>query len=329
MKPHRKRIFLKGFTLIEMLVAAVLLMVIIFLLATIGGRTTSIWRRADSQVNSFQSARFAFERMTRSISQASLNPYWDYLDASSNRRTAANAASFIPVAYGRCSDQHFTITNTPSPYACFFQAPLGYSSGTDLAPLGDLLNAVGYFVEFNDDAAEETLSPRPVALLSGSRWRYRLMELLQPSEDLDVYGNSDGTWITNALGPGRLARPIAENVIVGIFRALDESGNSLPAGGATFVYDSRDRGAPATLHQLPAQVEIILVVIDEAAAVKLAATYGNTPPPLVNSGYFLRPDQLEDDIEKLRADLIENPARPEFRILRHTVRLESAKWSED
>jgi len=329
MRPRNKRLFPGGFTLIETLVAAVLLAVVVFLLASIGGRTTSIWKRADSQVNSFQSARFAFERMTRSIGQATLNPYWDYLDTSSNRRTPANAASFTPSAYRRCSDQHFTITNTPSPYACFFQAPLGHASGTHLSPLGDLLNAVGYFVEFNDDADAETLSPRPRSLLSGSRWRYRLMELLQPSEDLGVYDSADGAWIGQALGAGRQARPIAENVILLIFRALDESGNSLPAGKETFVYDSRDRSSSATLNQLPPQVEIILVVIDEASAARLAATHGTTPPPLVKTQYFSRPAELDDDIEKLRADLVENPARPEFRILRNTVRLESAKWSED
>lgn len=320
---------LRAFTLIETLVAAVLLAIVIFLLASIGSRTASIWRRADSQVNSFQSARFAFERMTRSISQASLNPYWDYLDASSNRRTPENASSFVPASYGRCSDQHFTITNTPTPHACFFQAPLGQASGTNLTSLGNLLNAVGYFVEFNDDADAATLSPRPAGLLPGSRWRYRLMELLQPSEELGVYNSTGGSWITQALGSGRQARPIAENVILLLFLARDEEGNPLSVSENSYVYDSRDRNSPNLWNQLPPQVEIILVVIDEASAARLAASHGSTPPDLVDPDYFIRPDRLTEDIEKLRRDLSDHPARPEFRILRNTVRLESAKWSEN
>ena len=176
-----------------MLVTVAITLLIVVLLASMVGLVSKTWQQADARITSFENARFAFERITRTLSQATLNPYWDYVDANGNRRTSANESTFVPSSYARCSDQDFLISQAstfctlPShlgqTWACFFESPLGSTNNQSLTPLDNLLNATGFFVEFNNDADSTTLSMKP-SYITAAKWRYRLMELLQPTESL-------------------------------------------------------------------------------------------------------------------------------------------------
>jgi uncharacterized protein (TIGR02599 family) len=320
-----------AFTLVELLVAVALMVLLLLLLVSLVDKVSHSWRTADLRINSFQSARVGFERMTWSISQASLNPYWDYLDASSNRRTPANLSTFRPARYARVSDQHFLITNSPSRYAIFFQAPLGYTtnSANDLRELDNMLNAVGYFVEFNSDEAPSTKSIKPTFLTGQPRWRFRLMELLEPAELLKVFTLPGAAWIQSSPDPSRFARPVAENVIALIPRAQGALGNALPPGTSSYLYDSRNPQFPASWNQLPARVQITMVVMDEDSAARLAAAHGASAPPLVSTSYFQNPANFDDDLAALESDLKTNQAKINYRIFTTSVRIEASKWSED
>ncbi len=332
-----------GFTLVEMLVAmAVTALLIILLTNTVSSVATS-WKNADAKVTSFQASRFAFERIGRSLSQATLNPYWDYLDAGSNRRTTNNAGSFVPASYARCSDQHFLIGPATSyasagqGWACFAQAPLGYSTNTITSKLDNLLNAVGFFVEYNNDADAGTRSLKP-DFITGSKQRFRLMELLQPTESLGVYTSTNDGWITSAMGTSRQARPLADNVITLIFQAKDSDGSNLPAGALTYAYDSRDQSSSGTWNQLPTQVQVTMVAIDEPSAARMSPQ-NKTALQTKLGGLFIDPSKFDADLKRdatsypdtaadpsLEAYLINN--RFNYRIFNTTVRIESAKWSK-
>lgn len=195
-----------GFSMVELLVASGILSLIMVLTLQITSNTNSIWQRARSRIDTFQESRAAFESMTRNLSQAMLNPYWDYVDAEGKPRDPG-LTTFIPKDYVRQSELHFVsgaskdlLKNVngsngqplqSATHCVFFQAPLGVSqpatTGTGATTaLPSLLNVSGYFLEFGDDAKF-----RPRFLENSDRTplrnRFRLMETNQPSESLAVY----------------------------------------------------------------------------------------------------------------------------------------------
>ena len=207
-----------GFTMVELLVASTILLLIMVLTLEITSKTNSIWRRTRSRIDTFQESRAAFEAMTRNLSQAMLNPYWDYVDSAGKPRDPA-LTSFVPSQYVRQSELHFISgpatevlqkvngsNGQPlqSATQCvFFQAPMGVSEAAanstgSATTLPSLLNVSGYFLEFGDGAA---LRPRFLANSHRSplRNRFRLMEVSQPSEALGVY-----QWISQASKAGTL-----------------------------------------------------------------------------------------------------------------------------
>ena len=68
----------EGFTLVEVLVAMALLTLIALLLTSMTGATASTWRYTAARIEQFRSAETAYESITRRLSQATLNTYWDY-----------------------------------------------------------------------------------------------------------------------------------------------------------------------------------------------------------------------------------------------------------
>ena len=67
-----------GFTLVEVLVSMAVLALILGLLLGITSHTQKTWLRSQANGEQFQSARAGFERLSRHLSQAILNTYWDY-----------------------------------------------------------------------------------------------------------------------------------------------------------------------------------------------------------------------------------------------------------
>ncbi len=191
-----------GFTIIELLVATVLFSGLLLILAVTTNQTSDIWRRSAAKVEQFQSARRGFESMTRRLSQATLNTYWDYeyqIDGSGKGRKLR--LDLAPLGYARQSELRFR-TGTMEKLApkegvyrpthgVFFQAPLGLTDDEDvldidrrrLNPLGDLLNSWGYFVEAGSD---ENIIPPFLKQVIQPRKRYRLMQFMEPTERAQI-----------------------------------------------------------------------------------------------------------------------------------------------
>jgi uncharacterized protein (TIGR02599 family) len=330
----RPRYAKRAFSLVELLVGMAIFMVIIVLLLAAINQTSSTLQNAKNQTGSYQSARFAFSLITRTLSQATLNTYYDYFDASGNRRPskADGIQTFVPHTYGRHSDLHFVIEGPQGAdfnqgNSIFFQAKLGKTEDAGLKGRDSLLNAVGYYVTYGKD------SNLPTFLQGLDRNRFRLMQYLKPSEDLDVFTPSGKGWFTSDVSSR--SKIIAENIILALFwprvsQKEEADGTSLTEN---YTYDSR-LGAglspqPVTANQQPPLVTVTLVAIDGSVADRLPDT--DAPPSEITScltGLFdySDPDSYADDLAELDTRL--NEAQIGYRIFTDTVPIRESKWTK-
>lgn len=319
-----------AFTILEVLVASTVLILLLGILLSTISQTSSVTRKATSKVSAFQGARAAFDLMTVTLGQAALNSYWDYDDPNT------------PTKYLRKSELHFLIGAAgSSPFggtagtgqAVYFQAPAGMSTGYD--GLENLLNAVGYFISYGDEDA----LPAPFPAAAVSKYRYRLMQAIQPAENLGVYSDTTGNaWVSGVAGN---AVPLAENIIYMAAWprkavAEDAQGTALTSG---YTYDSRSAaaslptdpatGQPVTQHQMPPMVQITIVAMDEDSAARICT--GSTPPAAISDA-FTSPspifqasnqDQFDSDIIELNARLAEQKIN--FRVFTANVPIRESK----
>jgi uncharacterized protein (TIGR02599 family) len=308
----------RAFTILELLVGAAIFVLLLALLLGVISQTGSLWQRARNDAESFQSARFAFNLITRTLSQATLMPYGDY----------DNPAS--PTRYLRKSDLHFVIapppgTNFGQGNSVFFQAKLGDSP--EATGLGDLLNAVGYYVTYGKN-------PKlPAFLTAFDRNRFRLMQYLQPSESLKVFETSDDSWFTNDLAVH--SEVVADNIILLLFwprlaESEDPTGSNLTT---TYRYDSRANATanpqPITANQQPPLVQVTLVAIDENTADRLDDS--STPPAKITAaltGLFAQSDAATyaDDLAKLETRLSQTGIP--YRVFNSLVPLRESQWTK-
>jgi uncharacterized protein (TIGR02599 family) len=203
----------RAFTLIELLVSVTFLVILMLVVSQVIGIVQRTWVRANSRVSQFREARQAFDTLSRSLSQATLNNYWDN-EFDSVGTDAAGQQITLAKDYFRQSELQFvcgptskvipSAAGSPQNYpghAVFFQAPLGIASlvatasqaGSGAqAPVNtenmvNLLCGRGYFVEWGSDA-----SFRPAFLdqLNNAvpvRSRLRLMEYSPTAEKNRIY----------------------------------------------------------------------------------------------------------------------------------------------
>jgi len=332
-----------GFTLVEVLVAAGIVVVLLVVLLGMTDQTQRLVKATSSKVEQFQEARAAFESMTRHLSQATLNSFWDYVyDANGN-----------PSGYARKAELRFhsgpTKTLNPSGgpggnlqpgHSVFFQAPLGnVNDTTNLGAMDHLMNTWGYFLEIGTDADK---FPSFLQNAVNPRKRYRLMELMEPSEKLSVYRYQNDInnrlWFSQALTGTTLPRPVrvlAENVVALVIlprlsladeKRINPNPATPPVLAPNYVYDSTITPAasknPATAttltgtllnsnNQLPPVVQVIMVAIDEPSARRLEDLYssdpylgiGNNPDPLSGQNLFTDPTHLNDSASGTPGDL--------------------------
>lgn len=312
-----------GFTIVELLVATAVLMLLMALLLSALNSSMTIWTRGASKIQSFQQARAAYEALTRKISQATLNIYWDY------------DTNTTPIGYKRQSELQFlsgpatnllsSAANTRT-HAVFFQAPLGYSTNTNtatnIALLQGLLNAGGYYLDFG---------PPPAPLdAKDTNSRFRLMEIWQSSENLGIYGaNKPSGSPANTWYSTNGASMLAENIIALIIRPRlpqreDPTGNALVTSG--FIYNSFNSNTSNTLHQLPPVVQVTMVAIDERSALRNANGTSMPDYGVTNfSQLFTTPADFQKDLKELEDGLISENIT--YQIFDTLVPLEGAKWS--
>jgi len=346
-----------AFTLLELLVSLTVLSLLLLLVFSMIDRTQEGWAASEARVSQFREARNAFELVTRRVSQAVLNSYWDY-DRPNNSATAT------PTAYGRHSELHFVcgpagslnLPNSLASHGIFFQAPLGYTADQNLREhnLDSLLNACGYYVEYGGDSGYK---PPFVLEIEPNRERFRLMEFRPPAEEMGVYEvlkdvyktNSNKTtlykWFATPVGEEvgkskkEFSRPIAENIIALVFRPKkSELETGIPTDIApNYTYDTRfwqQGSVPGTLqkqtrNQLPPLIEITMVAVAERSMVRYQQINGETAPKWAD-GLFqgtANDASYEADLktlgDRLKADNMD------FRVFNETVGIRASKWGED
>lgn len=191
----------KGFTLVELLVSVAVLSVLMLMVFQMLDETQRTWSRAKGMVASFKDARDGFEAMNRNVSQATLNTYLGFEQAS--------ATNPVPTSFGRTSELHFICGpadklmdkvegRTRITHCIFFQAPLGYqtfeakessssANGDPYIGLENLLNGWGYYVEYGSDKSERPPFLSELTPPVEERYRFRLMEFRQPAEVTTIY----------------------------------------------------------------------------------------------------------------------------------------------
>jgi uncharacterized protein (TIGR02599 family) len=336
----------RGFTILEVMMSISLLVIILVITAALIDNSSRIIRHNNASIDAFQSAQQVFESMTLQISQATLNTYWDYYDATQTPfRLTASSTNFIPAYYGRYSDLHFIcgktvdlLTDLPqhltltAGHALFFTAPRGVTTNSNYKKLSGLMSACGYFVAFGSDE-----STRPNIINSPPTYRWRLMELQVPAESLQVFNNSAASndWFTNAVATSH-AHPMADNIIALIIwprRAPqdDPDGTTLTSN---YHYDSRTTAAwsnnrqPVQVAQLPPIVQVAMVAIDEVSAKRMEQNI--TSPTVIStalSGLFEGSvTTYANDMKTLEQRL--NESRIGYHIFNTSINLKESKWSE-
>ncbi len=333
----------RAFTIIELLTAMVILSIIMLAVVTVIGESSAIWRRASNKIESFQASRAAFETLTRNLSQATLNTYYDYDDPNS------------PTFYVRRSELAFVLGpagkaglpgTSGTGQAVFFQAPASVydetsSTKSPYRELPDLLNTCGYFVQFDRDV----ITPDHVKSSSDS-YRYRLMQLVVPTEQNTIYDivnpkspvPTDFSWFDSFVGD---ALPIADNVVALFLLPKDpEIASDDPAAGAItgdYTYNSREgfpasKGTPQAIfsHQLPPIILVTMIAISEQSA-NLIESGSSEPNEIAGAlaGKFLNSANYSSDLESVREAL--NSATPpiDYRIFTSAIPMRESKWTKD
>ncbi len=154
-RPRRDRC--RGITLIEMLVSVSILAILMVILAQIIQLTSSAYKTASQSTSSMQAARVAFERLTRNLSQATLNTYYSYYGGNPPTAYIRQSELQFISGVGPISGSTFISSSVGDAaqitHAAFFQAPLGVTSASGAlndTTLNLLLNACGYFVTYGN-----------------------------------------------------------------------------------------------------------------------------------------------------------------------------------
>ena len=195
----------RAFTLVELLLSMTILSVLMLVVVNVIGIVQQQWTRANSRVTAFREARMAFDVISRNLSQATLNTYWNS-ETELIGRDNANQELFKAKNYVRYSELQFVCGGTtglladagglPTVYpghAVFFQAPLGIArlvsstgSTVDTENMANLLCGRGYFVAWGNDSGFRPSFLDTVGTVA-PRWRYRLLEYSPTAESNQIY----------------------------------------------------------------------------------------------------------------------------------------------
>ncbi len=354
--PHSRR----GFTLVELLVSTGVLSILLLVTMTTLDTMQRSWRETKGKVSQFRGARIAFETITRNLSQATLNTYWDYYYTATESNVPPAEGAAPPAGYVRQSELDFRVgpgTDLGPPgataaeypgHGLFFQAPLGLSQG--YRGLGSLLNARGYFVEYrsNEDGRPGFLQEHQSV---APKYRYQLMEYRPPAEEVaGLKGNSvytDPAWYKRDLAA--VSRPIADNILLLLIspqvpaETVAGTGKKKEWIAPAYRYSSRDanNATPAldkpavrqdgtlsqgTQHLLPPLVRVTLVAAEQGSLDRWLAASGNHAVDIAveADAPFTEARHYDRDLDRLKLYLAEK--RLNYRVFTSTVALRNAAW---
>jgi uncharacterized protein (TIGR02599 family) len=315
-----------------LLVSLAVLLIVLVTLVQFMTNVDQAWR--STAADPFAEAGDAFETVVNHLTTATLEPYQDYADTTGAFRTAATSAAFVPDHPARRSDLAFVCGagggsgglltasgRVTAGDSVFFTAPQGYTQTDAHLGMEHLLNALGYFVEFSDE------ENAPAFILPAThRWRWRLKEIVQPSESLQIYAlPTSAAWVQQTVQAGAPTAVLAENIVTLAVLCEPAANDTTSALAPTFQYDSRNAASAVTRHQLPPRVRLALVAINEASAQILAAQNGSAPPPVVPSTLFVNAGSFDADLASLDATLTGRGLR--HRIFQREILLPAAAWT--
>lgn len=329
-----------GFTIIELLAAMAVLIILLGIIVGVTNSISATMRRASAGIDALAGARAGFDILNRSLSQATLNTYWEYDNP------------LAPTIYLRQSDLQFLIRPNPNyGQKIFFITPETYSEDAGLRSTRGLLNACSTFVSYG---SSEQFQPTAI---SKQRFRYRLMFGIQPTERLGIFkkptkaenqadaayrtavqqywDTADWTTAISNSGTSAFVTPLADNVIALIAwprlsSAEDPSGLELTPTGQ-MVYDSQENAMKTpqsvTANQLPPIIQITMIAISEASAARID-TANSTPPAEIEaalSGRFMKVANYQQDLDAVTKALADKNI--EFQVISSSVPLRESKWS--
>lgn len=340
-----------GFSLVELLVSTAVLLITMLILFLITDQTGKLWKQTSGRIDAFRQVRGAFDSIIRRVSEATLNTYWDY------EYVDPNAAIKVPKRYIRQSELRFLTgpastlvdlsaqNQVSTGHAMFFHAPIGFSeSGPKYEGMETLLNTCGYFVACGSDA-----DLRPAFLTTPAASRFRVFEFIEPSEKLSIYDQitsdpkyTGKNWFQDSIRQGNHHRIIAENLItLVILPRLSPSDETAKRAvlSPDYVYDSTVASGKAETNwrnQLPPEVQVTAVAIDEPSGARLSREEPNPVQALSLDQLFKKAAASDTDIDyadynsdlqKLQDELVRRHFN--FRVFTATVSIKAAKWSTD
>jgi uncharacterized protein (TIGR02599 family) len=282
-----------------------------------------------------------------------LNTYWDYDDpANPKKYLRQSELRFISgTMSGPTSGTAKPLITNKTPrrptHGVFFQVPLGMvDDRINFSGLGNLLNTWGYYIEFNTDLRPAFMSnlrnPPP------PKYRYRLMEFIQPSDALSVYSRTAGKpdylgreWFSEPLAKNPPpSHPLGENVIALVILPRLSKKDELATTGKLaprYAYDSTATMNPGNesstnpslspKNQLPPILQVTLVVLSEKSAGRLE---NGATPPLLDAALdplFQEAAKFDADLAILEAELIKQ--KVDYRVFTSSVSIRGAKWSRN
>ena len=346
-----------AFTLVEVLASVAILAVLMVILLSITNETQAVWKRTQAKATQFREARNAFESINRRIRQATLNTYWDYDDPTEptkyERRSELRFASG-PV--GRLGVNAPFSDSTAYGHAVFFQGPFGYSPDQDVKSLNKLLNTWGYYVALTNGKDE---LPGFIAAGAPDKWRMRLYEFAEPSDELTLLsvtsGDADTTskdWFQTPLADEAYSHVLAENVIALIIRPKERAqrwytgqvaqvASEVENIAPDYLYDSSGPGnLPDTQRaQLPPIVQVVLVAIDDVSAGLLTKAqlqelgrevdkFFRSRSKDMESNLLLDPNKANNASVSLENFLANHSPPINFRVYSSNINISGSKWSD-
>jgi prepilin-type N-terminal cleavage/methylation domain-containing protein len=256
-----------AFTLVEVLIAMMILAFLLVLLTSFLGAVSRAWNSGEQQVGTFQDGRAILDVIGRELSQAAISPSLQLITNPAITDSSGNSIK---------------LTNSNS---IFWQAPLNYRvSASGATPLTNLCEVGYYLVQDNTQTGANIYQLRRFFVPPSDTTNYKIFATTPSSA-------SSAAWVTNyARNSGVVTNTIATGVVALWVRCLDSNGGLIPwAGnsgtgvGATdtaIQFNSAAHFQPAILgtltsfvtytasstaqaHSLPNAVELTLVMVDD------------------------------------------------------------------
>ncbi|MDF1755920.1 MAG: Verru_Chthon cassette protein C [Verrucomicrobiales bacterium] len=335
----------RGFSLIELLTAMGILSVLMLLMTSLMDEVQKSWRFGEDRLSQFREARVAFDLMTKNMSQATMNTYWDYeyTDAGNIKSYEKKSELHFMTAYNTDVEGKLGLSGKLPTlgHVVFFQAPLG--SSVSYRNLSNLFNGRGYLVVHDSD---EDFRP---SFIKTDRTRFRLMEFRPPAEENQVFEDAIDEaendqpqkiedWWNQGLGGNFVTHlnPLAENIVllvVSPMESLGDGSNRYEVSGDlsdNYKFDSADTTSSHS-KQVPPLVRVVMVAIDESTAVLLEEKFQGGMPDIFPAGSLFRNvDNYNSDVEALIEHFNkigrDDGVKINYRVFSTTVMLRAAKW---